>query len=216
VTTLESLDVSSEGRGRGSWYKRRGVLVAASLVVVAGITVVTDLPQHASRPVQIAGDTTVMSEVNTDVGPCSYALGESFTIYGDVTARSLTRSETDQVPGLLRDDQVACSFIDDSIYQLSTIDVPNDTAGKDLGQLVNSVTLWASSDALAAIEQIQTLSSDPSNAAALGRLAQDEKMLDQDNAQAEAELDAADKVLQTKLPVLRLAQPPQPANQPNS
>jgi len=58
------------------WYRRRAALVGAGVLVVGVITVLTDLPQHDSRPVEIAGDTSVMNEVNADVGPCSYALGE--------------------------------------------------------------------------------------------------------------------------------------------
>lgn len=186
------------------WYKRRAVLVTAILVAVVAVTVVTDLPQHASRPVETAGDKSVMSQVNSDVGPCSYALGESFTIYSDLTAHRLSAADAAQAPGLLRDDQAACSFTDDSIFQLSTIEVPGSTAGKDLGQLVSTVTLWATSDALSAIEQIQTLSSSPSDTPALRKLAQEEKLLSSDRSQAEAELSAADKVLRTRLPALQL------------
>jgi hypothetical protein len=187
------------------------VLVGGGLVALIAITVLTDLPQHASRPAEIAGDRSVMTQVNTDVGPCSYALGESLTIYGDLRAHSLTGSESALVPGLLRDDQTACSFTNESIYQLSTIEVPGSRAGKDLGQLVNSVTLWATSDALSAIEQIQTLSSHPSNAHAVTQLAKDERQLVLDRAQATAELAAADKVLRTNLPALRLVKVAAPA-----
>ena len=129
TTTSGSLGVSP-------WYKRRAWLVSATLAVVVAVTVVTDLPQHASRSGQISDDTSVMTQLNTDVAPCSYALGESFAIYRDLTARTLTPSEDNQVPGLLGDDQMACSFTDDNIYQLSTIEVPGSAAGKYMGQLV--------------------------------------------------------------------------------
>ena len=106
----------------------------------------------------------------------------------------MTKAEQHQVPGLLTDDQAACSFTDDSIYQLSTITVPGSGSGRDLGQLVGTVTLWATADALSAIEQIQVLDSDRSDRHALKVLASDEKLLGSDRAQAEAELAAADKV----------------------
>ena len=93
-----------------------------------------------------------MTQLNTDVGPCSYAVGESITIYRDLRAHTLTPAQSRQVPGLLRDDQAACSFTDDSVYQLSTIDVPGSASGRDIGQVVSTVTLWATSDALSAIE----------------------------------------------------------------
>jgi hypothetical protein len=194
------------------WYWRKSAVVPAVVVVVLAITVLTDLPQHTSRSAEISGDRTVMSQINGDVGPCSYALGETFTIYAGLTAHSLTRSELGQAPGLLRDDQVACSFTDDSVYQLSTIEVPGSSAGKDLGQLVSTVTLWATSDALSAIEQVQTLDTHPTDSRALAQLRNDERLLASDRAQAEAELNAADKVLRTRLPAIQLAQAPAPAS----
>jgi hypothetical protein len=195
-------------RAGGPWYRRRATLVAVGVIAVIAVTVVTDLPQHDSRAADIGGDTTVMSEINSDVGPCSYALHETLTIYHDLTTHTLSKEDASQVPGLLRDDQAACSFTDDSIYQLSTIDVPGSASGKDLGQVEGTVTLWATSDALSAIEDVQTLSLDPSNAAARRSLAKAENELSRDRAQAEAELAAADRNLRTHLPALQLSSVP--------
>jgi hypothetical protein len=175
---------------------------------VVGVTVLTDLPQHSSRSGQITDDTSVMTQLNTDVGPCSYAVGESFTIYRDLRAHTLSHAQSRQVPGLLRDDQAACSFTDDSIYQLSTIDVPGSASGRDVGQVVSTVTLWATSDALSAIEQIQVLDSNPADGAARQLLDHQEQLLTEDRSRAESQLGAADALLQAKLPALRLTQVP--------
>jgi hypothetical protein len=188
--------------------------VPGALTLVLGVVVLTDLPQNSSRAAQISNDTTVMSQVNSDIGPCSYALGETFTIYRDLSAGSLSRSEERQVPGLLTDDQTACSFMDDSIYQLSTITVPGSGSGRDLGQLVGTVTLWATADALSAIEQVQVLDTDPSNRHALELLAGDEKLLGSDRAAAEAELAAADKSVGMRLPALDLTEVPASSSDP--
>jgi hypothetical protein len=187
------------------FYQRRAFLVPGVLTVVLAVVVLTDLPQNSSRTAQLSNDKTVMSEVNSDIGPCSYALGEALNIYGDLSAGSLTSAEQRQVPGLLTDDQTACSFTDDSIYQLSTITVPGSGSGRDLGQLVGTVTLWATADALSAIEQVQVLDSDLSDRHALEALASAEKLLRSDRAQAEAELAAADRSVQARLPALDLA-----------
>jgi hypothetical protein len=196
----------------GPWYRRRAWLVSAVLVAVVGVTVLADLPQHTSRSRQISDDSTVMSRVNMDVAPCSDALGKSFTIYRNLTAHALTPSQSEQVPGLLRGDQAACSLADDSIYQLSTIDVPGSASGRDMGRVVSTVTLWATSDAVSAIEQIQALDSNPSDGAARALLGHDEQLLAHDRSLAESELGAADDVLQAKLPALRLAEVPAPAS----
>jgi hypothetical protein len=179
--------------------------------------VVTDLPGPASRSSQIAGAKTILQEVNADVGPCSYAANESFIIYGDQTAHRLSQSDAARVPGLLRDDQVACSFTSDSIYELSSnIDVPASSSGKPLGQMVATVILWATSDALSAIESIQVLSSDPGSKPASGQLKKEESLLASDRALAEAQLQAAEKVLGTKLPDLNLPSLPDPASPPSA
>ena len=87
------------GTVKGSpWYRRRAWLVSAALIVVVGVTVLTDLPQHSSRSGQITDDTSVMTQVNTDVGPCSYAVGESLTIYRDLRAHTLTPAQVQAGP----------------------------------------------------------------------------------------------------------------------
>lgn len=186
-------------------YKRRAVIVTGVVVVILAVTAITDLPQSQTRQAQVSEDSAIMKEVNTDLAPCAYAANESFTIWKDQESHTLSPSDISRVPGLLRDDQTACSFTSDSIYDLtSNIDVPQTPAGRPLGQMVGTVTLWATSDALSAIESIQILTSDPGNGAALKQLQKEEPILAADRARADAQLQAADKVLATKLPALDL------------
>jgi hypothetical protein len=195
------------------FYKRRSVVVTAVVVVIVVVTVITDLPQHTSLAAQYTDDRSVMQQVNADLAPCSFAANESFTIYSDHKAHSLSQSDISRVPGLLNDDQTACSFTSESIYELSSdVEVPGSSSGKPLGQMVGTVTLWATSDALSAIESIQTLFEHPSNASALEQLVKEEKLLASDRAQAEAELEAAEKVLGQKLPGLNIPSLPDPGN----
>ena len=117
------------------------------MVVVLAVTVITDLPEHSSLSSQISDDRAIVDEVDSDVGPCAYAAGESFTIYRDQETHTLTEADAAKVPGLLRDDQSACSFTNDTIYELSSdIEVPGTSSGKPLEQMVGTVTLWATSD----------------------------------------------------------------------
>jgi hypothetical protein len=195
------------------WYKRRTFIVTAAVIVGLVVTVVTDLPEHTSIAAQFTGDKSVMQQVDSDVGPCAYAANESFMIYAQEKAHILTNSDMARVPSLLRDDQSACSFTDDSIYELSSdIEVPGSSSGKPLGQMVGTVTLWATSDALAAIESIQVLVDTPSNASALAQLKNAERTLASDRATAEAELQAANKVLGQNLPGLNLPVLPDPGH----
>lgn len=196
---------------KGPFFKRRSVIVTAVVVVVLAVTVITDLPANDSIASQISTDKAVIQQVNADAGPCAYAANESFTIYADENAHNLSQSDIGRVPGLLRDDQNACSFISDGINELtSDIDLPNSSSGKPLGEMVGTITLWATSDALSAIESIQKLSSDPGNKAALAQLKTEEHLLASDRALALSELQATDKVLGTKLPDINLPALPDP------
>jgi hypothetical protein len=203
---------STQGSAKRPFFKRRSVIVGAVVIVILAVTAVTDLPSHATTASQISEDTAIMKEVDADLAPCAYAASESFMIWKDQQDHTLTPSDVSRVPGLLRDDQVACSFTSDSIYDLtSNVEVPQTSSGKPLGEMVGTVTLWATSDALSAIEAIQTLTSDPGNDAALKQLRKEEPILASDRSQAEAQLNAADKVLAAKLPALNLPALPDPS-----
>jgi hypothetical protein len=212
MTVPEAAAVSAETAGdevkRPWWYKRRGWLVSAALIAVVGATVLVDRSHHSSRSSQIAADSKVMSQVNSNVAPCGEAVGKAIAAYRVLTVHSLTPLELGRAPGLLRQDLVACTLRDDSTYQLSIIEVPETASGRDVGKVVRTVTVWATSDAAATIEQVQALVSNPSDALAKQLLVHDEQLLAHDRALAVSELDAANALLQTKLPALRLPQLP--------
>jgi hypothetical protein len=154
----------------------------------------------------------VIKEVNSDMSSCVFAANEAFTIYADQIDNSLTVADRSKIPSLLTDDQTACSFTNDAIFSLSDIEVPGSAVGKQLGHIVNSVTLWSTSDALSAIEAIQKLSTDPKNAGALATLAKGRQMLAADRAAANAALRNAETTLDTKLLQLDLPEVPRPSS----
>jgi hypothetical protein len=214
---VASADTAPIGSGRavdthqpdpGPWYRRRGVIVAASIALVLAITVITDLPTHSSRATDIQSANAVIKEVNSDIAPCVFAVREAFTIYGDQVRNSLTAADRSHTPALLTDDQTACSLTDESIFNLSDVEVPGSAAGKQLGKMVGSVTLWATSDALGAVDAIQTLSVHPTNASARAALARDRRNLASDRAAAEASVRSIQAMLDTNLVGLYLPQTP--------
>ena len=131
---------AEDKRAQPAWYRRRAVLVTFGVLVVLAVTIISDLPVHGSRAADVSAGRSVMSEVNTDIGPCAFAVQEALTIRGDEAAHLLTASNRSVAPGLLRDDQVACSFTNENIYDLSTIEVPGSAAGKRLGNKDSGVT----------------------------------------------------------------------------
>jgi len=204
----------TDTEAKPAWYRRRALLVGVVVVAVVAVTVVTDLPQHTSRASDVAAANAVIAEVNTDMAPCTFAANESFTIYGDESHGTLAPGDRSRVPGLLRDDQVACSFTNESIYALSDIDLPGASVGKDMGTVVSTVTLWATSDALGAIEAIQTLSTKPTDHAALTELASSERMLAADRSATDAAVHAAGTLLHATLSAVTLPVLPTPGAHP--
>jgi hypothetical protein len=183
------------------WYRRRAALVAVVVAVVVAVTIVTDLPVHTSRASDISSEQGVMSELNPDLAPCALAVHEALEIWGDQSAHTLSEADQAESASLLRDDQNACSFTDESIFDLSNIEVPGSPAGRDMGSLVATSILWTTSDALKAIEAVQTLMVHGQDESALKNLADAEDAMAADRAAGLREVDRADHVLGTTLPL---------------
>jgi len=205
ATTNRLLPPAPEpGRRKTRWYRHRAFLVSAGVVVVVGASVLSDLPTPTSRASDIQGESTVISEINTDVAPCVFAVREALTLYSDESGR-LSSAHRSQIPGLLRDDQNACSYTDSGIFALSDIDLLGSPAGRQVGQALNTVTVWATSDGLGAIEAVQTLTSSRADPKALSTLHSDERLLAADRDKATSEIDAAGTLLRTDLPPLNVS-----------
>jgi len=181
------------------WQRHRGPLIALVVGVVLLITVLSDLPVSTSRADDISAERSVMSEVNTDLAPCALAVRQAIGIWNLQAAHQLTPADRAPTPGLLGDDQLACSFTSEYIYDLSDIQVPGTPAGKDLGQVIGTATLWTTSDSLRAIEDVQTLMHDPNDASVLRNLSKEEAQLAADRKTADSEEGAADRALDTHL-----------------
>jgi hypothetical protein len=191
------------------WQRHRRLAIAAAVLVIALITVLTDLPTSTSRASDLAAERSVMSEVNSDLQPCAYAVGQAVGIWALQVHHQLSAAERSPTPGLLSDDQSACSFTNQGVYDLSNIQVPGTAAGKKLGQLLAVAMLWTTSDSLRAIEDVQTLMNQPNNAAAVRDLSRAEAQLASDRRSALADENAADRDLDTHLQPVNL--PPVPA-----
>ncbi len=182
------------------WQRHRGAAIAVAVAVIALITVLTDLPTATTRASDISEEQSVMSEMNSDLHPCAYAVNQALGIWALQVKHQLSQAERAPTPGILSDDQSACSFTNEGIYDLtSNLQVPSTAAGKQLGDLVYTATLWVTSDALQAIEDVQRLLNDPHNAAVARNLSKEEGLLASDRRAGLAEENAADHDLDTRL-----------------
>jgi hypothetical protein len=197
-------DPSASPKKAPIWERRRGLLIGLAVAVIVLITVLSDLPVSTSRASDISAERSVMSEVNTDLAPCAYGIHQAIGIWNLQATHQLSPADRAPAPGLLSDDQSACSFTNEDVFDLSNVQVPQTTAGKQLGQMVSTATLWTTSDALRAIEDVQTLMNDPGNAAALHTLSAAESQLAVDRGSALAHEEAADRALDIHLPPVDL------------
>jgi type II secretory pathway pseudopilin PulG len=186
------------------WQRHRGLLIALVIFVVLLVTVISDLPVSTSRADDISAERSVLSEVNTDLAGCALAINQAIGIWNLQAAHQLSAADRAPTPGLLSDDQTACSFTNEDIFDLTNIQVPGTPAGKNLGQMLATATLWTTSDALRAIEDVQTLMNDPGDVAALRNLSHEEQQLATDRRVALEQERAADRDLDTHLPTVDL------------
>jgi len=200
VTVSPTRPSAKDGEAKAPlWQRRRGLTIGILAAVILLITVLTDLPTSTSRGSDITAEQSVMTEVNSDLSPCALAIHQAVGIWTLQNAHELTPADRASTPGLLSDDQTACSLTSESIYDLANIDIPGTAAGKHLSQMVASALLWSTSDALRVIEDVVTLLGSPNDTSARADLTKSEASLDTDRAQAIAQERAADRALQTRL-----------------
>ena len=184
-----------------TWYKRTWVLVTAAIVVVIGASILIDLPRPISNAEDIASQTASLKEINADVAPCGYAITETFLIHHDQVAGTLTPTDRQAATKMLTDDQTACSFTSNSIFDLTNnVQVQDTAAGKFVDRMLSVTTTWATSEALAAVEDIQVLYLHPGDQAKQRDLVTQEKLLAYDRAQAFYDIQQAGALLHTHLP----------------
>lgn len=200
-------DGGGEGGGpwlpaRPPWYRRRAVLLGASLAVIIGITVVTDLPQKTTLASDAHAEQTVIKSINADLAQCAFAVGEGFKIYRAAQNPNLSADNRGRIPGLLQDDVSACSFTNQSTFDLANIEVPGTAAGRKIGDAVSVLSTWTTSDALGALTEISKLTENPPPAIAAkerAELARFERFAAQDRAKVLADIAAAGRDVQHRL-----------------
>jgi type II secretory pathway pseudopilin PulG len=182
------------------WYKRTWLLVVAAIVVVVGASILIDLPRPITNAEDVSSQTASLKEINQDLAPCGFAIKETFLIHQDQLAGTLTPSDQATASKLMVDDQSACSFTNESVYDLTNnIDIQDTAAGKYIDRMMSVATTWVTSDALAAVEDIQYLYLHPGDPAKTRDLAYRENLLAADRNQAIVDVQQANTILHAHL-----------------
>jgi hypothetical protein len=200
-----SMPTSSLGITKAVWYRRPWVLAALSLIVVVAISVVIDLPRHITRAQDVASQNASITETNTDLAECAFAVKESFSFYNRDVSGTLTSSDLALVPTLLAGDETACSFASEPVYDLTNnLQVQDTASGKHIDKMLSAVERWITDYALASIRDIQYLFNHPGDATTIRHLASQERQLANERLVALNDEAEANSVLGLKLDALKI------------
>jgi hypothetical protein len=196
---------SSLGLAKAVWFKRPWFLVTVAVVVVAVLSVLSDLPRHITKSEDAASQNATIKQINGDLRACSFAVNESFSFYNKFVAGTLKASELSQIPPLLIGDQTACSFASQPVYDLTNNIQPRETAaGKDIDHVLRVAQQWMTNGALASIEDIQYLFSHPGSTPKMADLTKQQLILTQTRQLALSDVRAAQKDLGIALTPLKI------------
>ena len=187
---------SSLGLTKAVWYKRPWFLIAAALVLVVAISVISDISHPITKAQDAAAQNGTIKQINNDSKACSFAVTESFHFYNQFVKGRLTPSELSQTTSLLIGDQTACSFASEPIYDLTNNIQPLDTAaGKHIEGLLKASRKWMTNYALASIGDIQYLFGNPGATAQIQHLASLQTRLRAERALAINDVTEAQQIL---------------------
>ncbi len=201
-----SMATSSLASHKAIWYKRPWVLITLVIFVVIGVSVITDLPHPISKAEDAAAQNATIKEINRDVKPCTFALGEAFRFYRSEVAGTLTTPQLKVVNTYLISDQTVCSFAGPSMSALNSNYQPvGTTAGRYIDKMLSvSIYAWMDSDANGAIADIKYLFKHPGDAKTLRDMASRERFLAKDRSDALDDIARASAVLGLPLHTLNL------------
>jgi len=200
-----SMPTSSLGITKAVWYRRPWVLVALSLIVIVAISVVIDLPRHITKAQDVASQNASITEINSDLAECAFAVKESFSFYNRDVNGTLSPSNMVLVSTLLTDDETACSFASQPVYDLTNnIQVQDTASGKHIDKMLSAVERWITDYALASIRDIQNLFNHPGDAKTIRHLASQERRLANERLVALNDEAQANDALGLKLDALKI------------
>lgn len=191
-----SMPSTSLSAVRAVWYRRPWFMATVGIVVVVGISVVTDLPRHVTNAQDISQQNAVIKQINGDTSPCVFALKESFSFYRSEMNHTLLAANLPVVKNYLLEDQTACSFASGPVYDMTNNIQPIDTAaGKKVDHAMAATVKWITYDAVGAIVAIRNYFGSTPFHLGDNKLALSENSLAIDHATIVNDLSAASSLL---------------------
>ncbi len=205
-----AMPASSLASAKAVWYRRPWFLLSAALVIVVGVSIMSDLPHHITVNEDASAQNASIKQINSDLAPCNYAIAEVYHFYATTIAGSATPTSPQKYPKWMLDDQSACSFTSGAIYDVTNNFQALDTkAGKYIDAMHTVVVTWITSDALGAINDIMYLYNHPGDPKPLAALRARTTLLNAERDQALADWSQANSLLGGRLTPLSLAHLPE-------
>jgi hypothetical protein len=188
------------------WYRRRAFLLTATVAVVVAVAVVTDFPTRASQAQKIADAKSFVTQEYQYLQSCNAAMTETFSLAKAVASGRLSPQDRAEVPSLLSDDHLACSYTNNDVFELASLDIPRSLP--DSNELASALLKWIVPDAYGATAAVIALVARPGDPTASTQLREWESSMSHDRADALRALAVMDSELHTKLPALPLVAVP--------
>ncbi|MHB1906143.1 MAG: hypothetical protein ACYCRG_04500 [Acidimicrobiales bacterium] len=206
-----SMPAPSFANQRAPWFRRPWVLVSSAVVVVAAISIATDLPRPITVAQDVAAQNAVLSQMRADARECAFAVKESFHLYDRFSAGGLSPSQLATTKTYIAEDEVPCSFAGQPVYDLTNnVQITLTAAGHHVDAAHTALDHWISGTALKAIEDIRQLIDGPASAALQANLAYQAHELNRERLHVLGDIAQAERVLGTTLvtPDLPVVSPP--------
>jgi hypothetical protein len=151
-----SMPSSSLSIHKAIWYRRPWFLATVGIILVVGVSVITDLPHPISKAEDASQQNGVIKQINGDSAPCIYAVKESFSFYRQELNHTLAAVNLKTVKNYLLEDQTICSFASGPVSDMTNnIQVSDTNPGKKVDSALASTVKWITYDGVATILDIR-------------------------------------------------------------
>lgn len=181
---------------RAVWFRRPWFLATVGIILVVGVSVLTDLPHPITKAEDASQQNGVIKQINGDAAPCIYAVKESFSFYRQELNHTLAASNLKTVRNYLLEDQTICSFASGPVSDMTNnIQVSDTTPGKKVDAALAATVKWITYDGVAAILDIRNYFGSTPFHMNTSNLIKNENMLATDRAAEIADVQSASALL---------------------
>jgi hypothetical protein len=174
------------------WRGRRGWLIAASLVVVVAVAIVSDLPTHTTGTYRQKDLASYVAADNAQIAQCGAGTHDALLGYLRSTAPRPTVSRS-LVTTFVNQAISVCSFADAGVVDLGSAFPDRVIASPVVDGIAPALDAWAYLDAFDLLQDLKVAVADPGDAAVRAKVVGDVAAADRQRRRVEALVEAAER-----------------------